>query len=302
MICSKPFASRGALFGCGQCTPCRVNRRRQWTWRQWFESLTHEENCFVTLTYAPGLEPCNPSHLPGAGHLDPDHLRLFFYRLRKALYPQRIRYFACGEYGDQNSRPHYHLTLFGVSGATLVLGPQGPEPFPQTAARIWAKGHVQVGDFNEVTAQYVAGYVVKKWTAKDDPRLKGRPPEFSRMSLRPGIGTDAMATVAAALINLPSGSDVPNTLQVGRRKIPLGRFLLKKLRIAAGFSDEKISQIKQEKTDETATELLALFQAALATAPPASPITLKSVYLQEVAQKIRQVETRSKIYSSTRKL
>lgn len=34
-------------------------------------------------------------------------------RLRKYLEPVKVRFFACGEYGDNTYRPHYHLILFG---------------------------------------------------------------------------------------------------------------------------------------------------------------------------------------------
>ena len=28
---------------------------------------------------------------------------------------KKIRYFACGEYGDRTARPHYHAIVFGLS-------------------------------------------------------------------------------------------------------------------------------------------------------------------------------------------
>ena len=48
-----------------------------------------------------------------------------------------------------------------------------------------------------VASLFLHSLSVQKMTAKDDPRLSGRPPEFCRMSLKPGIGADAMWDVAS---------------------------------------------------------------------------------------------------------
>ena len=65
----------------------------------------HPHNAYITLTY-------NDDHLPANGSLQPRDLQLFWKRLRKARTPG-IRYYACGEYGDQTARPHYHAIIFG---------------------------------------------------------------------------------------------------------------------------------------------------------------------------------------------
>lgn len=257
-------------------------------WRQYLESLSHDENCFVTLTYS-------PEHLPAGGNLEPLHVQLWLKKLRKALHPIRIRYFLVGEYGDESERAHYHLSLFGVSGNTLVPRASGPTTLPNLIASTWSYGLIHVGEFNELTAQYVAGYVTKKMTREGDPRLNGRVPEFARMSLRPGIGADAMAIVAntfqAARLNEP----LPTSLKIGRRTINLGRFLLSKLRIAAGLTPEQIQALKSEVALENSINLQALLQDAI-TASPRQALTVTDVYLQEVKQKILQVEARHNIY------
>lgn len=304
LLCRKPYAGRGALFGCGQCTPCRINRRRQWAWRQWFESLSHEENCFVTLTYAPGQEPGNPDHGANTGSLSPEDVRLWLYRLRKALAPIRVRYFLCGEYGDQAGRPHYHLSLFGVSGFTVVPHACG-KTIPQIIEETWAKGLIHVGEFNEITAQYVCGYIVKNFNSEKN--LNGRYPEFARMSRRPGIGSAAMATVASALqAGLPhadaeASGDVPHELRLGGRKVPLGRFLREKLRVAVGYTPEYIAEVKSTATYEKSLELSALLDRAIKAAPNTS-VSKTSIYLQEVKQAILQVEARYKLFKQKRSL
>ena len=72
-------------YGCGQCMPCRINRRRLWTSRLVLESALHVSNLFVTLTYANDFGPINWS-------LTPRHITLWLKRLRKML-GYEVRYF-----------------------------------------------------------------------------------------------------------------------------------------------------------------------------------------------------------------
>ena len=117
MLCKRPYMYKGVLAaGCGQCLPCRINRRRKWTYRMLFEAMKHDHSAFITLTYE------NAPEFYGVQTLDPEHTKRFIDRLRKRLkrdtslphyFPKKIRYFLVGEYGDESDRPHYHLALFG---------------------------------------------------------------------------------------------------------------------------------------------------------------------------------------------
>lgn len=280
-------------FGCGQCLPCRVNRARQWQWRQVLESLTHSENCFVTLTYN---DECLPSDLS----LDPAALRLFLKRLRRAIAPLRIRFFAVGEYGEQSTRPHYHLNLFGVSGFTLV--PHRFVAVETIIASCWPHGFVQVGEFTTATASYLTGYVTKKLKDRATNALAGRFPEFARMSNRPGLGASAMLTVAKSLSTvagttfLDTSGDIPPVLKFGGRDVILPRYLISKLRQAVGFTDEYVAEIKSQKSMEKSLEMLSLHL----NNPQA--LTIKETYLQEIEQKILNLEGRAKLYQQRRKL
>ena len=227
MLCRRPYippyGSQRAAYPCKQCMPCRLNRRREWTSRILLESFCHEKSSFVTLTYA-------PEFVPEGNTLVPKHPSDFLKKLRHHFPPKSIRYYLVGEYGDQTERPHYHLALFGV----------GPES-QDLVARTWGMGHVLCGDLTPESAQYVAGYVTKKMTHADDPRLDGRYPEFARMSLKPGIGSGSLETIARAL-NTGLGSfvaknaeDVPSFLRFGDKTYPLGRYLRTKLRVALDF-------------------------------------------------------------------
>lgn len=291
---------------CGRCLPCLLNRRRLWTWRQYLESLCHAENCFVTLTYS-------DEHLPPRGELQPSHLRLFLKRFRTRIAPVRVRFFAVGEYGDGNGvrgrewNPHYHLSVFGVSGYTVVASHTKASTAAQVIAECWSAGFTYVAEFNERTAQYVTGYISKGFTRLDDPRLDGRRPEFSRMSLKPGIGAPAMYTIARSLSSSPGavsvlrqGLDVPSVVRVGRRKIPIGRYLLGRLRSEYGMTDDDISLAKQIKGEASQVDLLALLQAALDGGE--TTISPKGVYLKSVAQRILSTEARHKIFKQRKSL
>lgn len=221
------------------------------------ESLVHQSNSFVTLTYRSDQIPI----VNGLSSLQPEDLQKFLKRLRKKLEPVRLRFFACGEYGDETQRPHYHAAIFGLSscarGRTLRL-PGSSEPrwaeccdTCSLVGKAWGRGIVEVGELCAQSAAYVAGYVVKKMTGKNDDRLRGRYPEFARMSNRPGIGYGALGEVAAALRlhSLEGLDDVPGALRHGSKILPLGRYLTRGLRTEMG-REAGAPQATLQKLDE----------------------------------------------------
>lgn len=261
-----------------------------WKWRQFLESLEHEENSFVTLTYEPAQEP------PGAS-LEPRDLQLFIKRIRKAISPRKVRFFGVGEYRGINHGPHYHLSLFGVQGDTVVDGGARPEVFAQVVERCWPKGFVLVAELNEHTVAYVTGYVTKAMTRSDDRRLNdGQKPEFARMSRRPGIGAAVAGRIAKALAgNADAVADVPQHLGVGRQKVPLGRYLKSKAREAMGYSAEYVQELKDAASMEKSLEVLALFESG-------GGLTARQSYVESIAGRIDQVEKRYAIWISKRGL
>src|SRR4051794_29862641 len=71
----KGFNDLPVDLPCGQCIGCRLERSRQWAIRCSHEAKLHEENCFITLTYA-------PEHLPPGGTLVVKDFQDFMKRLR----------------------------------------------------------------------------------------------------------------------------------------------------------------------------------------------------------------------------
>lgn len=270
MRCTNPYIAPGRkAFGCGQCLPCRVNRRRVWAHRIMLEASLHSDNSFVTLTY-------DDEHLPSGGHLVPKHTQDFLKRLRKSIEPVKVRYYLVGEYGDQSHRPHYHAALFGYPPCEHGLtSPNRRGDCCRVCdglRRIWGLGNIYSGGVSYESANYIAGYVTKKLTAKGDPKLDGKEPEFARQSNRPGIGAFFMDEVASTLLerNLDSLPDVPVTLRHGNRIMPLGRYLTRRLRTRMGKEeaapygkyqaqmDEKMQRLFEEaiSVNKTQTKLL----------------------------------------------
>lgn len=208
-------------YGCGQCMPCRLNRRRLWTSRLMLESCLHEASFFATLTY-------DKEHVPHDGSVSPRDASLFLKRLRAFVSPRKVRFYCVGEYGEIGGRPHYHFALFGLRDESAIR-------------EVWKLGYCHTGLLEEASAAYIAGYVTKRMTSLDDPRLKGRHPEFARMSLRPGIGAGAMLEVARALftkdgsMSVARDGDVASVVRADKSKWPLGRYLRSKLREEMGM-------------------------------------------------------------------
>lgn len=178
---------------CGQCTGCRLEYSRQWAIRCVHESQMHDENCFITLTY-------DGDHLPDSRSLELRDFQLFMKRLRKRS-GVRIRFFHCGEYGDQNGRPHYHALLFGYDFADKVLYKERDGVRLYVSAllsELWPCGFSSVGDVTFESAAYVARYVLKKVRGQgpfsrvmidgDTGEVFHVANEYATMSRRPGIG------------------------------------------------------------------------------------------------------------------
>nr|USL90217.1 MAG: replication initiator protein [Microviridae sp.] len=156
-------------------------RVRDWTYRVYYESCSHEQNCCLTLTY-------NPENLPVGGELSLRDFQLFMKRLRKRLSPQKVRYFGCGEYGKLGSRPHYHVIVFGFCPDDLVYSHTDDHGIKFYRSKfisdVWGKGFIVVcRDISPSTIPYVCKYMQK---FNDCNSKKAKP--FILMSRRPGIG------------------------------------------------------------------------------------------------------------------
>lgn len=151
MSCSHPILINNRLCACGRCLSCRNKKVNDWATRCQVERLDYSNgDCFFcTLTY-------NNENLPKGALLDKSDLQKFFKRLRRHIeyykLGLKIKYFACGEYGDQFGRPHYHFIIYGLNWRNIWL-----------VQRCWNKGFIKVDFANFKTFRYVAKYSVKQF-------------------------------------------------------------------------------------------------------------------------------------------
>lgn len=240
MDCAFPRTGpEGQILSCGNCMPCRVNKRRFWTGRILMElRYSKMEAAFVTLTY-------DDEHLPTGGNLFKYHLKRYIDRVARGPIG-RTRFFACGEYGDQTQRPHYHAVIFNTP----------PLQWEEELVKHWVDehgkpmGYVKIGDVGPGVANYVAGYTIKKMTKRGDVQLDGRTPEFMSCSKRPPLGAAGframldMLTTKKGAIFLQQTGDVPGSFRTDGKVYPVGRYWRQWLRDRLDFQPP----IELEKT------------------------------------------------------
>jgi len=177
LVFSQENAPCKMEVACGQCLGCRVDHRLMWSIRIVHEASMHVDNfgnSWATLTYR-DRSACNPEqtkngyHIDRQGQLHPQHVSDFIRALRKGNQDHKIRYFYCGEYGDENQRPHYHICLFNHSFNDQYLWKDDEGVYTYTSRELekyWPWGFSTVGELNMQTASYTAGYCFKKITGE----------------------------------------------------------------------------------------------------------------------------------------
>jgi hypothetical protein len=223
---------------------CRMDRSRDWAARIAHEASLHDENSFLTLTYQDEM-------LPDDYSIHVAELQKFMKRLRKAIAPNKVRFFACGEYGDDNGRPHYHAIIFGFGFPDKV-------PWRKSASghvcyrsalleKCWTRdhpisgvptviGHAEIGTVTKESGGYVARYVIKKIGGTEAVEHYQRVhsvtgelcwvhPEFMVCSTSPGIG--------AAFIDRFASDAYPSGFLVHEgQKIAVPRYYAKRVKNA----------------------------------------------------------------------
>ncbi len=196
---------------CGQCMGCRLARTSEWATRIMKEAGEYEENTFLSLTY-------DDKHIREDLSLHLPDLQKFIKRLRYDIWQdekkrgvrkkdaKKIRYYACGEYGNIDevrdpyekikyvnkygstklARPHYHIIIFNYwpeDCQEIKETDYGAWYESEKMEELWGKGFTSVGQVSFESAAYTASYVTKKING-DETRFhyKGREQEFAVMS------------------------------------------------------------------------------------------------------------------------
>lgn len=194
---------------CGKCIDCRLKYSRQWADRCMFEKQNHDSSFFLTLTYDDAHLVYNhwqdktTGEFGSTATLVKSDLQKFMKRLRRAyedkckcdgIEDSKLMYYACGEYGTQTARPHYHMIVYGLRLDDLKPYKRSPQGFwyynSEWLSKLWPFGYVVVADVDWDCCAYVARYIMKKQTGKAAEVYEkyNFAQEFTTMSLKPAIG------------------------------------------------------------------------------------------------------------------
>jgi hypothetical protein len=181
MKCDTPFwvlpkaAFEKVPVPCGRCPPCKLRRVNSWAYRLYQQQKISDYSHFITLTYNTNTVPISHN---GFMTLVKKDIQNFFKRLRKNTQNTNIKYYACGEYGTKNNRPHYHAIVFNVQNE-------------QDFADAWTLegnmiGSIHIGKVESDSIAYTLKYIDKSTYIKKHSR-DDRISEFSLMSKNIGV-------------------------------------------------------------------------------------------------------------------
>lgn len=270
------------LTPCKRCLACQIRAASEWAARCIVEAKYYPdgEKWFVTLTYdqkhipimckqtgeiergAAALLTSGPDH-EKVNTLWKDDLQKYHKRLRARLAdlakkagqePPRIKYLACGEYGPQTGRPHYHEILLGVTlpDAVLRISRDGRQYYEsQMMAETWGFGNIMIEKMTTETAEYVARYTTKKLYKDTGKELyqKYRIQEpFLLMSRRPGIGAKFYEEHRDELKARP---EIIVPTKKGSRTIALPRYFREKQKKDLTIEEqaEKITRLRERQLE-----------------------------------------------------
>ena len=161
---------------CKKCEGCLADKRKEWAVRICHEAQCWERNSFLTLTY-------DEQHVPDS--IQKNHVRNFIKRLERKT-DRPVRYYACGEYGTQTRRPHYHAIIFNEDFLSSRYQYVITDELygNQELENVWGNGQIAIASFDNAAAFYTAGYVSKKITDTDSFALQSRNPPIGKTWLR----------------------------------------------------------------------------------------------------------------------
>lgn len=177
---SEPTSNATNVVPCGKCVLCLKRRQNAWTFRLTQESKISTSAVFLTLTYTDEKLPIS---FNGHATLRKKDFQDFMKRLRKhiryhSLSKEQLKYYACGEYGTDTKRPHYHAIMFNLPHSIIRR--------QALLHETWKNGHVDLAPCNMATIRYVTKYLMK---GRHEPERDDddRAPPFALMSKKMGL-------------------------------------------------------------------------------------------------------------------
>lgn len=265
MSCLSPRVIRATWKGakpsqvmsvpCGKCVGCLRDKQNAWIYRLQRENYYHKYGYFVTLTYD---EKNVTLKVSGKDEffrykdwlftdlrdvdfsLYPKELTNYFKRLRKMV-SEPLLYFACGEYGDQFNRPHYHFLLWYDGDC--------PEGVQYSIEKAWRFGFVTIDAITDSRISYVTKYYLKG--SLEAPPSDDVVPCFSRASH--GLGVRGFLD-DESYFNTYSDDYMMSCQLTDGTKIPTPRYLRRKFFVNKTFeeSDYDWNQYQQNKRERQA--------------------------------------------------
>lgn len=141
---------------CGRCLNCLVTKQSQLTFlanKELLDVYSRGQGAsFVTLTYDDEHIPVNDNGLVTLRKAD---LQKWLKNMRRQMeyYNEKIpfKYVACGELGDETSRPHYHICLLGLTDVQVS----------KYTRKLWKHGLCDIGVLSAGGLRYVVKYMTK---------------------------------------------------------------------------------------------------------------------------------------------
>lgn len=154
MKCYSPAYNKAAKTAvpCGKCPACLASKRADWSFRINEELRTHTSAFFCTFTYSDDKLPLNKGH-PTLRRSD---FQSYMKNLRNTT-KNKLKYFACGEYGSNTHRPHYHAIIFNY-----------PAELRHLLALEWRNGYTTIDQVNAARIHYITKYILKKSDSYDE--------------------------------------------------------------------------------------------------------------------------------------
>lgn len=131
---------------CGKCPECLERRREDWTFRLKQQVKDSTYSYFVTMTF-------DDDHVQ---KLNKKFLSNYFKRIRNE--EKFLKYYAVGEYGNKNHRPHYHAIIFNVH-SDIIVKKWSSDNRSMVSTNL---GNLYFGDVTDESIHYVTGYLVNK--------------------------------------------------------------------------------------------------------------------------------------------